>query len=532
MKQVFAYSLALIAAALALASCSPVESATDVATPAPQLMVAGGEIDNLMPPKYARGEASALYSCLLDTGPDGIAVPDLAVAIPSQANGMISKDGLTINYHLRKDARWEDGTPVTADDIIFTEHAILSPDNSYPFTVGYSSVRSITAPDPHTVRVRMKNVYSPILHKLFAQNFCFGILPKHVFHDYNHLSNFAADARPVVSGPFKVADWQRGDRLELDPNPLYFRGAPHIRLVDRFVKNDNTAISMMKTGELDAVFGATPVVAVNLRNEPGLTERLSNSPNVAELIINCSDPLLKDVRMRHALAYALDRDTIAKNVSFGYYEPAQVEPSIFGWAYDPSVHQLAFNLQKANALLDSMGWARGSNGMRSRNGVPLQLTLVSATEGDNPNVDVQIQGQLARVGIGVDIKPTDPAIIFSDITVHAKFQLFYVSWSFQGWDSDLSPLLACDEAPPAGGNYGRFCDPRFDAVNTAAYSTYDEAARRKYYAVAQRLFYEDTPQILLWSSPVIDVYTKRLKNFDSVAGQTYYHVSDWRLDPR
>jgi dipeptide transport system substrate-binding protein len=229
---------------------------------------------------------------------------------------------------------------------------------------------------------------------------------------------------------------------------------------------------------------------------------------------------------------------MAREVSHGFFDASAAERETFGWAYDTTAVEPSYNPARANSLLDELGWKREAAEIRKRNGIPLQVILASRSDGLDPNVDVLIQAQLRRVGIDVVIKTYNPALFLGPAKQHGiyrggNFQMMYIPFYFMGFDGDLSDELTCPEIEPFGDNFSHFCDPRMDKFLDSGISTFDRKTRRRDYAKAQHLFNDLLPWIPMWEIPKIDIYTKRLKNFNPTqAYDSYYRVQDWELDPR
>jgi peptide/nickel transport system substrate-binding protein len=531
-------SFAAAAIACTAAACSGAAS-QPASTPRAVLRIADrNPFAGFRPPKNGGELDRLLHTCLFEVGHDNELVPSLAVAIPTRANGMISKDGLRIDYHLRRDARWEDGTRIDAGDVIFTWHAILNPDNTYPMRFPYDHVRSITELDPYTIRVTLAQRNASFVPKFFAENWCFDVLPRHRYERYKNLDAIPHDMDALGSGPYILASWQRDSRAVLKANPRYFAGAPHIAEIDDvFMGDTNTVIAQMKTGELDADVDASPSEAVALAHDPKLRIVVTPQPVVGTLFFNCTDPVLRDRRIRQAINYAIDRPALAREVSYGYFDPQTPERAPFDFAYDPRVPTYSLDLRRAGALLDAAGWTRGASGTRTRNGVPLEIVMVSSENGIDPRVDVLVQSQLARAGIAVIIKAYDIHQLFAPADqggpIYGRtFQIWYQTYNFQGDDGDLAGEMACDQQAPGGLNVFDLCDPRFDAVNRAALLTFDDAKRRAYYSRAQQYLHEDAPWVLLYREPKIDIISRRLEHFVGVPGPpSFFHANAWQLTP-
>ncbi|MBV8280521.1 MAG: hypothetical protein JO347_00470, partial [Candidatus Eremiobacteraeota bacterium] len=186
-------------------------------------------------------------------------VPEVALQVPTQANGGISKDGKTITYHLRHGIKWQDGEPLTAKDVAFTFRAIMNPANNVQVRTGYDQIASVDAPDDYTVVVHMKRVFSPIISYFMCQQGQEPVLPAHLLAKYPNINQIPFNSMPVGSGPFKVTEWQHGDHITLVANPDYWRGPPKLqKIVFRFVASTSTIQVLLQSHEIDAWFRANP----------------------------------------------------------------------------------------------------------------------------------------------------------------------------------------------------------------------------------------------------------------------------------
>jgi len=235
-----------------LAGCSPVGSRH---TSGSVLIFSGlaGEPDSLNPMLSNQSDLynfSHLYmSYLIENDDRGEAIPEVALQIPTIANGGISNDLRTLTYHIRRNLRWQDGAPLTARDIVFSYRAIVNPRNNVPTRVGYDEIGAIAAPDDYTVVVRLHRRFSPFVQYFFGPQGVGAIMPAHLLARYSDLNRVAYDQHPVGAGPFRVAQWRRGDSVTLVANPLYWRGEPKIdRIVYRIIPDPNTRLEQLRSG--------------------------------------------------------------------------------------------------------------------------------------------------------------------------------------------------------------------------------------------------------------------------------------------
>ena len=179
--------------------------------------------------------------------------PELATSVPTQENGGISKDGLTITYHLVKSAKWSDGVPFTAEDVAFSIKVVLNPANNEISRTGFDQITKVETPDKYTVVIHMSKpfaAYGPTFFGTAGANPC--VLPKHLLADAPNINQISYNALPVGIGPFKFQEWKRGDHVTLVPDPLYFGKKPKLeRVIMKIIPDRNTTLTQLQTHEID-----------------------------------------------------------------------------------------------------------------------------------------------------------------------------------------------------------------------------------------------------------------------------------------
>lgn len=463
-------------------------------------------------------------------------VPELATTIPSKANGGISPDGLTITYHLRRGVRWQDGVPVTSADVAFSYRAVMNPANDVSPRMGYDRIASVTTPDRWTVVLRMKRPYSPIVAQ-FGNYPYYPIVPAHVLARYPNINDVPYNSEPIGAGPYEVAQWDRGDRLILQANPFYWRGPPAIKtLIFRFIPNANTAAAQLETHELDAWFNADPNAYPTLL-QGHVPVQLHSMNDIHMLLFNLRDPVLGDVRVREAIAAALDRERMIRAVVHGLGVAIPGDQPTFSWAYSVSRDAVGYDPSRANALLDAAGWRPGPDGVRVRDGRRLTLQLAGTTDVTAWNqVAAIVQDALRRIGIAVTVKTYPAGLYFGapeagGILQSGKYQLAYDAHLLALDPNDLE-YYGCDQFPPAGGNYVFWCDRTADRAIHDALASYDRNRRKRDYAVVQERLARDVPMLALWQVVRVDAFSRPLENFSpSPAGPTFWNAWRWRLAP-
>lgn len=471
--------------------------------------------------------ARLVFLPFIDVDARGREIPVLVDRIPTVANGDLSRDGTTIVYHLRP-ARWEDGVPVTARNVVWTIHAILDPRNPVRSREGYDRIASAVALDEHTVRVRLRKPWAPAVDTFFtygtAQQF---VLPEHVLGRERDLVHAAFNSAPVGDGPFRLVSWQRGDRLTYAAVPG--GGARVGRLDVRVVTDPQTNFTLLGSGAIDWNLIA-PVQQAQLADRTALRYRSVPLRLVAGIALNVRHPPLDDVRVRRAIAASIDRRAISQKLTFGKYLPVDTAQPLGSWARDPHVRLPAYDPAAADALLDAAGWPRGAGGMRQQAGRPLELTYVQFPESTTGvRVATFVQSELLTRGIRVSIKSVSNAQLFLPAAEHGTlatgaFDLAYVPWAM-GLDPDDGFLLSCHGA----SNVMRWCDPAVDALEARALATPERAARAALYAQIERRVAAAVPIVYLFDPAYIFAYRAELSGFGPNAFSPTWNARDWEL---
>jgi peptide/nickel transport system substrate-binding protein len=456
---------------------------------------------------------------LVRYGPDNRPIPELATAVPSKKNHLISSDGLTITWHLRRGVKWSDGVPFNADDVVFSTNAVNNSQNNEVGRDGWELIRKVDEPDKYTVVYHLSKPYSAFLPTFFGSagaNPC--ILPKHLLGTLANINNADYNSKPIGIGPFRYVKWVRGDHVELEANPSYWRGTPKLKkIIYKFIPDSNTLLTQVQTGEVDM----WPEVGL------GYFARVKALPRVktihhpgylySHLDFNLSRKIFSDEPVREALRYALDRRTLRDKVQhgLGVLQEGAIPPVSPLYTALP---RIPFDLAKAQALLDTDGWKRGADGVRSKNGQ--RLTFDFALQSGQPDADQLVElirSTWQQIGAQINVQHYAPTIMFAPyqqggIVYAGKFDMISFAWQLTP-DADLSGTHGCKFFPPNGQNDLHYCNPKTDALLNAAKAAYDESERRPILAAAQKLIIADVPDIVLWIREDIFTYNTDLRGW-------------------
>ena len=446
--------------------------------------------------------------------------PELATQVPTQINGGVSKDGLTITYHLRRGVRWSDGAPFDADDVVFSTRTVLNPATNVISRQGWDHITKIDEPDKYTVVYHLSKPYSPFVETFFSStgaNPC--VLPKHLLAKYPNINNVAYNALPIGIGPFKYLRWDRAQDVIMVANPLYWRGRPKLqKIVYQIIPDRNTLLSQMQAHETDMWNWVAAAYVSRAQAIPGFSVLRQPGYSFGHLDFNTQQPAVRDPIVREALRLATDRRTLRDKIGHGVGILSEVAtPPTAPYAVR-SIPMVSFDIAQANALLDHDGWVRGRDGIRAKNGVRLLLNF--ATGAGTPDTDERIElirSWWKQIGVDLSVRHYPPALMFAPlpqggIVYSNKWDVIIFAWVNDAI-GDYSPLYDCRQFPPNGQNDVRWCNSRAQAAMMALYGHYEQPQRNQDVVIVQRELIHDVPLIVTAMSEDVYAYNSDLKNF-------------------
>ena len=477
-----------------------------------------------------------IYSQLVTLDDAGNEVPDLASVVPTLANGGISKDGLTITYHLRTDVKWHDGVPFTSKDVAFSWRAVMNPSNNVVARHGFDQVASVSTPDAATAVFHMKRVFPPAIEALFGlSDSPTFILPEHLLGKEANLNKLAFNANPIGTGPFKFGRWLRGDQIVLTANPEYFLGKPKLdRIVLKLIPDANTTEAELRSNDIDLAFELTGTNFHSFANDPKFVRTNAHAPSFVAVLFNMDRPLFADLRVRRALAMAMNRPNMATTDTFGSGSLASADLTPFSWAFDPSLKPIPYDPKAAGALLDAAGWRLGPNGIRAKNGAPLAIQLTYGQGSQTARtIAEQVQAQYKQVGIDLTTKSYDYSVLYAaaqngGIFNTGHYDIAVYSW-ISGGDPDDSSQWLSSNIPPNGNNVTWYRSAAMDAAQKVALSTFDRATRKRAYSTIEKLLLEDVPGAFIYDQGERFVATPALKGFAPNGLNAGWNAYQWSL---
>jgi len=436
---------------------------------------------------------------------DGLTVND-ATGKPAPAlaqSWSISEDGRSVRFILRRDVSWHDGEPFTAEDVAFT-YGLLQED-AFPGPAALKALwQSVTIEiiDSSSIEFNLAEPYAP-----FIQATTRGILPAHLLQGVTaaNLAHAAFNDNPVGTGPFMIIpgqDWRRTQRLRLTPNPVQWRQGTKINGVEfRFFPDQATLLRAFETGDIHAINRVDVARLPAIAAMPGARLFTAPAPTTTVLLFNLTDsasPPIRDVDVRRALAYAVDRPALRDEVLNGQAIPLEGPFPSTSWAYNPLLLTLYESRPlSATALLESSGWLQLAEGAtRVREGRPLELRLLALAGTTNARLAEAIAAQWSKVGVSAQLtRPSDPAQ-FRQALADRQFDAAIVNVSLAG-DPDLYDFWS-QEAILEGQGYAGWNNRRASEALENGRREWDFETRRTYYDAFLRYFDEDLPALTLF----------------------------------
>lgn len=464
-------------------------------------------------------------------------VPRLAAVVPTLENGGIARDGRRITWHLRHDVRWHDGVPFTSHDVAYSFAAILDPTHNVPNRRGFDLITSVTTPDRYTVVVKMREPFAPAVTWFFGDGSQYAIVPAHVLEREPDFNRSAFGAAPIGTGPFRFVRWSRGQRVAYERFDGYYGGRAKLaKIYVDFVPNESTIVNLLRTHEIDAATLITALAYGRAREIPGLAFASTPIHGAVNLLMNQSHEALRDVRVRRAIALAIDKAALVRKLTFGTATVASADLPDFMWAHDRTLRPLPFDPAGARALLRAAGYRSQPNGIVAKDGRPLVLGLTYAVASAMDRIAiVSIASYLHEVGIDTEPKAYDEKQIYGGYASGGIFQtgrydLALYSMTL-GIDPDTQGRFACASIPPHGQNYSRYCNAEVDRAERAGLETFDRTARARAYATIQRRLLADVPIVFLWYQNNIDAFDDDLRGFRPNPVTAAWNAEAWTTTP-
>lgn len=425
----------------------------------------------------------------------------------------VSEDGRVYTFHLRE-ANWQDGKPFTSEDVRYTLEEVASKFSPMFSTQVGANLDGVDTPDERTAVVRLKEPYAPLLKTLNC-TYSAPILPAHVFRGTDVATNPATTQKPVGTGPFQFASWQRGSHITLVRNDDYWdKGKPYLDgLIIRSLPNTASRVQALIVGEIDFI----PMVYFPL-NDAKLVEanpslkvvRSGFAPNMTYLSFNVKRKPLDDIRVRNALITATDRQFIHKNAFSGYGKPGRAPwPTEIGWTINADVDydkSHRFDLARAAEMLDDAGYKPGADGIRFKVGV-----IYSGAIPERHQTAQAMKANWREIGVDVTLRPLELAVVMPRVFKEHDFDIYLNDYSSYGDPAiGIARAFVTQAIGRVSGNASSYSNPEVDRLFMNGAKETSEVKRAEIYRSIQPILVHNMPTAMLHELSGFDGASRRL----------------------
>lgn len=438
----------------------------------------------------------------------------------------VSDDKLTYTFKVRDDVTFHDGEPLTVDDVIFTLTSIMDKKVNSARNIDFKEVKSIDKVDDNTFKIRLKTQFPPLLDKLTV-----GIVPEHVFEGKD-INEAEFNQNPIGCGPYKFVSWKKGASFEMTAFEDYYGTQPKIKnVIFKFLPDYNTRAVQLESGDVDFTF-----------LEPSQAEKFKKNENTDVYVVDTADyrcinynfevtDLFKDVQVRKALNYAIDKEAIVKSIAHGYGEAAYTPLQYNEYATD-QLEKYEYDMDKAAKMLKEAGWEKGDDGILQKDGEKFSFTLTApVTDEVRVNIANYVASEWKKLGVEVKVD----SLSWDAIDIF-KCEAFVLGFgSPYDADTDTYPMFVSTQNKAPGSNYGSYSNKDVDRALEAARIASDEKDRRKEYTAFQKALAEDPAYNMICYLKAIYGANKRVKGVstEKLLGHhgagIFWNIEEWEL---
>lgn len=524
---------ALATLALVLSGCGPGSATTGNSN---QPKFGGTVVDALyeQPDNLIVGQSNETFALLVMntmwaplfyTDANGNVQPGLVTEMPTVANGGYSSDLKTITLHLRPNIKWSDGSPITAQDVVFTMNLMgnsaYAPKTSWPG----KEIASVTASDPSTVVITLNKVDVTFISFALTDALDFSPIPQSVYGNMSPgdiAKSQQAFMPKVSSGPFTISERVPGDHITVVKNPNYYQAPkPYLdKIIFKIITDQNTILTALQSGQIDTSW-FLDVTKLDQYKSLAPTYQLALPKQAATWeaaffnLYSSSHGILNDLTVRKAIQMGVNTKAMIQNILHGTgQETCDDAPATFAHATD-LIPCNKFDSTAAGQLLDSDGWTMGSDGYRHKNGQTLELRWsTTANNARREQTEEAAQQDLKNIGIKIDIVNFPSDTYFGTTLPAGNFDIGEYASSATGGDPADYGTWDCDQFPDAGGfNVEHWCDQTATNADKAALTNPDQTFRKQQYHILYTEIQSQIPAMFLYAYPDIAIASAKVKNY-------------------
>lgn len=493
----FLTKLAVCAGLFAAVGCGGGESGDAAGGTGKPMTIVFENAPTNLDPRVGNDQASGrvgdlMHSGLIKPSTTGDYDPDIA-------ERWETPDDLTIVFHMKPNARFHNGQPVTSADVKWTYESMLAEDFNSPKKAGYNVLDRIETPDPHTVVFRLKEPNGGMFDNLTV-----GIIPQGTDTDVFR-------REPIGAGPYQVTSFSADEAVELRAFAQHHDGKPAIDDVTlRVIPDSTTRVLEMERGTIDLAVNQIPYDNLaRFADDPRL--KIVEEPGAAYQYIafNLKDPILSKLEVRQAIAHAIDRERIVRDLLLGYGTVTETMFPAGHWARAEGLPAYPYNPERAKQLLDAAGYPDpDGDGPQPR----MSLSYSTSTDTEANQQAQMIQQMLRRVGVELEIRSNEFGTFYEDIQ-NGRFQMYSLRRLGIADPDFYYVIFHTDSFPPEGQNRGYFSNPEVDQLIETGRATFDKEKRKVAYQKIQQILARDLPYISLYHRKNVAIMDKDLEGY-------------------
>lgn len=487
------------------------------------LLASIGEPSNLIPPLASDSASSEvngfIYTSLLRYDKEYNIIKNAAEEYE------VLDGGRLFRFKLREDILWQDGKPLTADDVTFTYELMINPNTPTAYAADYKNVAEFKQIDKYRIEVRYEEAFAraPI-------TWMRAILPKHILEKENLTATQYA-RNPIGAGPFKLKEWKAGNRIILEASDTYFKGRPYLdEIVYRIIPDASTIFLEAKAGRLD-MLGLSPqqylrqTLSQEWKDNWNKFKYLANGYTYVGF--NLDHPLFKNIKIREALSYATDRKALVKGALLGLGEPTVGPYKPGSWVYNTDLEPYSYNPEKAKALFAEEGWVPGEDGILEKDGLRFSFTLlINQGNKEREHIAIILQQYWQAVGVDIKIRTVEWATFITEFINKKNFEAIILAWNILD-DPDIFDVWHSSATRPGGLNFVNYKNKEVDSLLEKARITVSQEERKIYYDAFQEILYRDKPYLFLYVPYSLPMIQKRIQDVEESISGVGHNMDMW-----
>ena len=499
---------------------------------------------------------------MIKTGKEDKLAANLLKEVPTLENGGISRDGLTYKVTFKDGLKWSDGQPLTGEDLVYTWKFNMDPKSGVTSTSGWDQINDIElSADKLTATIRLKDVWVPFIGDVLTYSASSGgafLLPAHYFKDMP-ADKVAQDpyavqggSKYVGAGPYKVVEWKKGVSLTVEPNPNWFGPKPKLgRVIFSFVGSREKQVDGLRTGDLDYAVDFIEAQIPDLEKLPESVVFPSAAAGTVErYYFNMWEPGsdktkphrlwggADGVQVRKAVAMAMNRQAVVDKILFGKTTVAVGEMDNIP-TFKPNLKPIPYDAAQAEKMLDELGWKKGADGIREKNGVKFEF-VHSTTSGNVTRETIQraFIADLEKVGIRMKIQNFPPAEMFATFANNGPAATGKIDmWGWTTGSTDPSiyrDLLNSDKIPTKeksdGNNYIGYKNAKMDELTNKQASAVDPKERKALVDQIHQMIIDEVPILYVYNRLNVEVAKNYVAGVEPYpAARFMWNSHEWGL---